>query len=136
VCIAVWQAAGARETVSKIFAIWLPIWTFVAIGFDHVVANMFTVPLGIMLGADLSVAEYIRKSLIASFIGNVVGAQFVGLPFLWFYWKEVTIAFPIPLRESDVEEGNAQRMMVDDPQSVGSNGQSTPTSAHPAEKMR
>ncbi|THH28615.1 hypothetical protein EUX98_g5571 [Antrodiella citrinella] len=61
VSVAVWQAMGARDTISKIFAIWIPIWIFVACGFDHVVANMFSVPLGIMMGADLSTAAYIRK---------------------------------------------------------------------------
>ncbi|KAJ7703103.1 putative formate/nitrite transporter [Mycena rosella] len=85
VCIAVWQAAGARDTISKIYAIWLPIWLFVACSFDHVVANMFSVPLGIMFGADLTVAEYIRKSLIASLLGNIIGALFVGLPATYFY---------------------------------------------------
>jgi len=85
VSVAVWQAAGARDTISKIFAIWIPIWIFVACGFDHVVANMFSVPLGIMFGAELTVAEYIRKSLIAAFLGNIVGALFVALPATYMY---------------------------------------------------
>ncbi|KAF8161173.1 Formate/nitrite transporter [Crassisporium funariophilum] len=53
VSIAVWQAAGAKDTISKVFAIWIPIWIFVACGYDHVVANMFSVPLGIMFGAKV-----------------------------------------------------------------------------------
>lgn len=85
VSVAVWQAAGARDTISKIFAAWIPIWIFVACGYDHVVANMFSVPLGIMFGAPLTVAEYIRKSLIAALIGNIVGALLVGLPGVYFY---------------------------------------------------
>ncbi|TFY71693.1 hypothetical protein EVG20_g1311 [Dentipellis fragilis] len=85
VSIAIWQAAGARETISKIFAIWIPIWIFVSCGYDHVVANMFSVPLGIMFHANLTVAEYIRKSLIAAYIGNIVGALFVALPAVYFY---------------------------------------------------
>ncbi|KAI0344807.1 Formate/nitrite transporter, partial [Trametopsis cervina] len=85
VCLAVWQAAGARDTLSKIIAAWFPIWVFVACGFDHVIANMFSVPLGIMFGAELTTAEYIRKSLIASYLGNIVGALFVGLPALYMY---------------------------------------------------
>jgi len=85
VCIAVWQGAGARETISKVIVIWFPIWVFVAVGFDHVVANMFSIPLGIMLGADLTAAGYIRKSLIAAYLGNIVGALLVGLPAVWFY---------------------------------------------------
>lgn len=86
VSIAVWQAAGARDTISKIFAIWIPIWIFVACGYDHVVANMFSVPLGILFhAADLTVAGYIRKSFIAAYIGNIVGAQLVALPAVYFY---------------------------------------------------
>ncbi|KAG8721180.1 hypothetical protein FRC08_015293 [Ceratobasidium sp. 394] len=85
VCIAVWQAMAASEVVSKIIAIFIPIFVFVAAGFDHVVANMFFIPLGIMMGAKLTVADYIRKSLIASFLGNVVGALLVALPFIYFY---------------------------------------------------
>jgi len=85
VSIAVWQAAGARDTISKIYAIWIPIWIFVACGYDHVVANMFAVPLGIMFHADLTTAEYIRKSFIASYLGNIIGALLVALPAVYFY---------------------------------------------------
>ncbi|CCM00843.1 uncharacterized protein FIBRA_02885 [Fibroporia radiculosa] len=85
VCVAVWQAAGAHDTLSKIVATWIPIMIFVSASFDHVIANMFSVPLGILFGADLTVAEYIRKSLIASYLGNIVGALIVALPatYLW-----------------------------------------------------
>jgi len=85
VCIAIWQAAGARDTLSKIVAIWIPIWIFVACSYDHVVANMFSIPLGIIFGADLTVAEYIRKSLIAALLGNIVGAMFMAVPAYYFY---------------------------------------------------
>jgi len=85
VCIAIWQAAGARDTISKIFTLWLPIWVFVACGFDHVVANMFFIPLGIMFHAKLTTAEYIRKSFLAAYLGNVVGALFIALPAVYFY---------------------------------------------------
>lgn len=85
VCIAVCQATGARDTLSKIVSIWFPIWVFVACGFDHVVANMFSLSLSIMLHSELTTDLYIRKSLIASLIGNIVGALFVGLPAVYFY---------------------------------------------------
>jgi len=88
VSIAVWQAVGAKETFSKVIAIWLPIWLFVACSFDHVVANMFFVPLGILFHADLTVAAYIRKSFIAAYLGNIVGALFVALPAIYFYLSD------------------------------------------------
>ncbi|TFY82348.1 hypothetical protein EWM64_g1664 [Hericium alpestre] len=75
---------------------------FVSAGYDHVVANMFSVPLGIMFHADLTTAEYIRKSLIAAYIGNIVGALFVALPAVYFYlddWRAAGLA--------DAEAGEA-----------------------------
>jgi len=88
VSVAVWQGAAGKEVISKIFAIWIPIWIFVACSFDHVVANMYSIPLAIMMGADITVAEYIRKSLIASFIGNVVGALLLAVPYTYFYLSD------------------------------------------------
>ncbi|QRV73146.1 formate/nitrite transporter family protein [Ceratobasidium sp. AG-Ba] len=85
VCIAVWQAMAASEVVSKIIAIFIPIFVFVAAGFDHGHLYRFFIPLGIMMGAKMTVADYIKKSLIASFLGNVVGALLVALPFMFFY---------------------------------------------------
>jgi len=46
---------------------------------------MFSVPLGIIFGADLTVADYIKKSLFAAFFGNIVGALFVAVPAFYFY---------------------------------------------------
>jgi len=86
VCIAIWLSAGARETVSKLIAIWIPIWVFVAVSFDHVIANMFYIPLGIMFHTEsLTAASYIRKSLIATYLGNIVGAFIVWGPAVYFY---------------------------------------------------
>ncbi|KAF9269486.1 putative formate/nitrite transporter [Marasmius fiardii PR-910] len=85
VCIAIWLATGARGTASKLIAIWIPIWIFVACSFDHVIANMFYIPLGIMFDLNLSAAGYIRKSLIATYLGNVIGAAIVWAPATYFY---------------------------------------------------
>ena len=46
VCFAVFISISSREIVSKIIAIWWPTATFVALALDHVVANMFFVPMG------------------------------------------------------------------------------------------
>src|SRR3954447_22292112 len=47
VCLAVWMALGAEDIAGKVAAIFFPIMAFVAIGFDHVVANMFFLPAAI-----------------------------------------------------------------------------------------
>lgn len=83
--VAVWQGVMAKEVISKVFAIHLPIFLFVACGFDHVVANMLFIPLALMLGSPMGTGYYIWKSMIPSFIGNVFGAAFLVLPLLFVH---------------------------------------------------
>ncbi|MDR3234089.1 MAG: formate/nitrite transporter family protein [Planctomycetaceae bacterium] len=47
VCLAVWMAAGAKDTTGKIFAVFFPIWLFITSGFEHSVANMYYIPAGL-----------------------------------------------------------------------------------------
>ena len=52
----------AKDFTSKIVSVWGPVFGFVAIGFDHVIANMFFIPMGIFLHTPgLSVGLYIWK---------------------------------------------------------------------------
>lgn len=51
VCLAVWLAYAAKDTAGKIIGIWLPNMEFVAIGFQHGVANMFIISAAIFAGA-------------------------------------------------------------------------------------
>ena len=48
-CLAVWMALAGRSVTDKVFAILFPISAFVAAGFEHCVANMYFIPLGIFL---------------------------------------------------------------------------------------
>ncbi|WP_437609964.1 formate/nitrite transporter family protein [Erwinia sp. V71] len=80
VCLATWLAFASKDVVGKIFGMWFPVMAFVAIGFQHVVANMFIVPAAIFAGY-LSWAEYL-PNFVAVFLGNAVGgAVFVGLAY-------------------------------------------------------
>jgi formate/nitrite transporter len=97
VCLAVWMALAARQTVGKIFAILFPIMAFVAIGFEHSVANMYFIPTGIFLknwagisapqGFDpnaLGAISFLWKNLLPVTIGNIIGGGvFVGMS----YWS-------------------------------------------------
>jgi len=101
VCLAVWMALASRQTVGKIFAIFFPIMAFVAIGFEHCVANMYFIPAGIFLhtwaGISPSVGENINilswgnffvRNLIPVTIGNLIGGGlFVGMSYWGAYIK-------------------------------------------------
>jgi formate transporter len=101
VCLAVWLATGARSVTDKIFAIIFPISAFVASGFEHSVANMYFLPIGLLLKDQAGVAEAAKlttgqvgsldlagviNNLAASTLGNIVGgAVLVGLVY-WFVY--------------------------------------------------
>lgn len=75
----------AREYFSKVMAIWWPTFAFVALGFDHVVANMYFVPTAIFHGdPTISTTFYIWKSLIPALIGNIVGGALLVGVFFWY----------------------------------------------------
>jgi formate/nitrite transporter FocA (FNT family) len=76
VCLAVWLCMGARSVTDKILAIVFPITAFVACGFEHSVANMYFLPIGVALAAgtsaSLSVADAVGNLALVTF-GNVIG---------------------------------------------------------------
>src|SRR6266403_784537 len=65
-------ALVSRSTVGKIAAMWLPIMTFFALGFEHSVVNMFLIPSGMMLGAPISVGQALFWNLLPVTLGNMV----------------------------------------------------------------
>ncbi|MFD0049945.1 formate/nitrite transporter family protein [Actinomycetes bacterium NPDC127524] len=69
--LAVWMAYSAESIGGKILAIWFPIMGFVAIGFQHVVANMFVIPAAIFAGS-FTWMDYL-SNFIPVFIGNAIG---------------------------------------------------------------
>jgi len=76
--------------------IWFPIMAFVAMGFEHSVANMFFVPNGMIHGADVSVGEFLGKNLIPVTLGNLIGAEFfVGFLYSYLYaWPVKKVELP------------------------------------------
>ena len=55
VCLAVWLCFGARSATDKILSILFPITAFVALGFEHSIANMYFIPMGLMLKGEAAV---------------------------------------------------------------------------------
>jgi formate transporter len=63
---------------------WFPIMAFVSSGFEHSVANMYFIPTGIMLGANVTWAQFVQWNLIPVTIGNIVGG-FIFIDAVYFY---------------------------------------------------
>lgn len=87
VCLAVYLAWASDDTIGKIFGIWFPIMAFVTIGFEHCVANMFFLPLGMFLGAEgVTWSSMFFNNLIPVTLGNIVGgAVFVACIYYFVY---------------------------------------------------
>lgn len=93
VCAAVWLAYSARDIAGKILAIVFPITAFVALGFDHVVANMFFLPLAMFVHVPGITIGHVVSNLVLAFIGNAVGAVlFVAVAYWYLYLRPVTDA--------------------------------------------
>lgn len=108
VCLAVWLAFASKDAVGKIFGIFFPIMAFVSSGFEHCVANMFFVPMGITVAnavpaavtekfgvaagdvsAFFSYGNFVSANLIPVTLGNIVGgALFVGGVYWYCYLKK------------------------------------------------
>jgi formate/nitrite transporter len=100
VCLAVMLALAAEEVAGKILAIFFPIMAFVAMGFDHVVANMFFLPAAIFAGVDLTWWDAVHNWIFA-FLGNLVGAAIFVAGAYWFLYarKDDQAESPGGLRE-------------------------------------
>ena len=72
VCMAVWMALAGRSVVDKVVAIVFPISAFVAAGFEHSIANMYLIPLGMLLKASGVVAANVEAITWLGFLGNLV----------------------------------------------------------------
>merc|ERR1712060_604454 len=77
VCMAVFLCGQAQDMTGKFLGIWFPISCFVAIGFEHIPANMFMIPLGLLAGADVSVVDMIVKNFIPVTLGNAFAGAFI-----------------------------------------------------------
>jgi len=88
VCMAVFLAGAASDMAGKYVGIWFPISTFVAIGLEHSVANMFLLPLGLLEGAKISITDVLLKNMLPVTLGNAIaGALVVGAGYSYSFGK-------------------------------------------------
>ncbi len=100
VCLGVWLSLGGRNVFDKVVAIIFPISAFVAAGFEHSIANMYFIPLGLLLRAQAPLPAGVNvesltwtgfgHNLLPVTLGNIVGgAVMVGLVYWIVYRREV-----------------------------------------------
>lgn len=114
VCLSIWLAISAEDIISKILAIWFPIMAFVTIGFEHSVANMFFIPLGLFVANDPAMAtnlatakvatanligatgwyNFIVTNLIPVTLGNIVGAVLFVATLYWYVYAHGSLCTP------------------------------------------
>ena len=83
ICMACFNTNSAQSFADKAIATFYPISAFNSLGFENSVSNMFTIPFGIMNGADVSIRRYLLRNLLPVTLGNIVGGLFtVSLPYL------------------------------------------------------
>src|SRR5206468_846311 len=88
VTLGVVMALTSQSTAGKILAMWLPIMTFFAQGFEHSIVNMFVIPAGMLLGAHVSVADWWLWNQIPVTVGNVLGGViFTGFALYYTHGK-------------------------------------------------
>jgi formate/nitrite transporter len=104
VCLAVWMSLASRNVSGKILAIFFPIMAFVAMGFDHVVANMFFLPAAIFAGVpDLGWGDTLLNWLFAG-MGNLVGAVvFVSTSYWYLFLRDQPDDAPASTPAPDAE---------------------------------
>ncbi len=124
VCLAVWLTYSARTTTDKILAILFPITAFVAAGFEHSVANMYFIPVGLFVKGGASAefwgqigktpADYgsltwqafLTNNLLPVTIGNIIGGTvLVGVIYWWVYSRQNEDASKNPQKQGSLSKG-------------------------------
>lgn len=89
VCVGVWQATCSEEVAGKVLGLWFPIAAFVMMSFDHAIANQFLIPLGMMLGADITIFDMLFNALLPASLGNVVGGGLLVGAVYWYVYDSM-----------------------------------------------
>jgi formate/nitrite transporter len=97
VCLAVWLATASKDTVGKIFGIFFPIMAFVAMGFEHSIANMYFIPMGLFIkdiagvastNANLTWVGFLGNNLLPVTIGNIIGGVVFVSVLYWYTYLQ------------------------------------------------
>ncbi len=120
VCLAVWLAMAAEDIGGKILGIFFPITAFVAMGFDHVVANMFFLPAAMFAHVPGLTWTHVFNNILFAFLGNVIGAVvFVAGAYYYLYLRGRPASATASSGADAVEAGGRGGVYPSEPAVVG-----------------
>jgi len=93
-------ALVSRSTIGKVVAMWLPIMTFFAHGYEHSIVNMYVIPAGMLLGAPVSIGKWWLWNQIPVTIGNILSGAVLTA---WIFYATYYVKSPLK-RETPVVE--------------------------------
>lgn len=111
VCLAVYLQIMVKPLHVKFLMIFLPIFTFVAMGFTHVVADMFLLPAAIFNDCGYGFGHYFWKMMLPGAIGNMIGGSFFGIVIPWYLHLHVIESDMKKLKLPAYEERDEQPML-------------------------
>lgn len=94
-------ALASRSTIGKVVAMWLPIMTFFAHGYEHSIVNMYVIPAGMLLGAPVSIGKWWLWNQIPVTLGNIIAGVVLTA---WVFYA--TYHAKLPAREEVMESSN------------------------------
>ncbi|KAL8427000.1 hypothetical protein ACSSS7_007937 [Eimeria intestinalis] len=108
VCLAVWNVTACDDPASKILALWFPIVTFCVAGYEHIIANFYTLQLTLMMGCPATVGTVIMQNFVPTFLGNMVGGcVLIGAVYWYNFYPIEEVGYkretPVHVTEADNE---------------------------------
>lgn len=92
VCLAVWFVIATDDGAGKIMALWFPILAFCVGGYEHIIANFYTLQAALIAGAPVSLGNVIVKNFIPTLLGNLVGGCcLIGAVYWYNFYPTVTV---------------------------------------------
>jgi formate transporter len=104
VTLGVVMAMTSTSTGGKIAAMWLPVTCFFGQGFEHAVVNMFVIPAGMMLGADVSFSDWWLWNQGPVLLGNLVGGLLLTAAGLYLAHRTTGVVKPEPVEAEPLKQ--------------------------------
>lgn len=93
VCLAVWMCFAAHSVSARVIVILLPVSAFVALGFEHSIANMYLIPIGMLHANQIDIGSLLTNMFIVS-VGNVVGGAVLVALVFWLAYQRPNLPEP------------------------------------------